>query len=309
MRGLRIYFTRVSDAKLYQPLPSIQLPGQQSLNWHKFESMNLEAEKYLRHYTGRWALIPEGEFFYTHSGLLQPVVFEGTKAIIKISKRKQEDRAAKLMLWWQGDGAAKVLRYEYPALLMERAAGNLSLSDMAANGADDEASIVISQVVEKLHSHEMKNLPELIPLSLWLKELATASEANGDLIRECYGISQALLLAPTESVVLHGDIHHKNILHSQMHGWVAIDPKGLLGDRAFDYANIFCNPDEQTALTPGRLARQTGIISRAAALDAGRLLKWVATWAACSAIWSMNDGQNPQPALGVAQLAMNELKK
>jgi streptomycin 6-kinase len=271
--------------------------------------MNLEAEKYLQHYTGLWALVPDGDFFYTHSGLLQPVIFEGKKAIIKISKRKQEDRAAKLMLWWQGNGAAKVLKYKDPALLMERAMGTLSLSDMAANGADDEASFILSQVAEKLHSHEMKNLPELIPLSLWLKALGSAADANGDLIKKCSGISHELLLASTESVVLHGDIHHKNILHSQVHGWVAIDPKGLLGDRAFDYANIFCNPDKQTALTPGRLARQIKIVSETAALDAGRLLKWVITWAACSAIWSMNDGQDPEPALGVAQLAMNELKK
>ncbi len=272
--------------------------------------MNLESEECLQYFIGTWALIPDGNFFHTHSSLLQPVIFEGIKAMIKISKHKEENRGAKLMVCWKGNGAAKVLKYEGPALLMERVVSpGVSLAEMAASGADDEASMIICEVAGRLHAHEMKHFPELIPLDLWLKDLRSGFDGYDELIGECSTIAEELLASSNESVVLHGDIHHKNILRSQMNEWVAIDPKGLLGERTFDYANIFCNPDEQTALAPGRLARQTGIISQAAVLDAGRLLKWVAAWAACSAIWSMNDGLNPLPALGVAKLALNELKK
>jgi hypothetical protein len=42
---------------------------------------------------------------------------------------------------------------------------------------------------------------------------------------------------------LHGDIHHDNILDFGRRGWLAIDPKRLFGERGFDYANLFCNPD------------------------------------------------------------------
>jgi streptomycin 6-kinase len=37
---------------------------------------------------------------------------------------------------------------------------------------------------------------------------------------------------------------------------LAIDPKRLVGERGFDYANIFCNPDRHTATSPQRLSRQ-----------------------------------------------------
>jgi len=53
-----------------------------------------------------------------------------------------------------------------------------------------------------------------------------------------------LLLADQHDVgVLHGDIHHGNILDFGPRGWLTIDPKGLIGERDFDYANLFCNPD------------------------------------------------------------------
>jgi aminoglycoside/hydroxyurea antibiotic resistance kinase len=42
--------------------------------------------------------------------------------------------------------------------------------------------------------------------------------------------------------VLHGDLHHGNVLDFGLRGWLAIDPKGLLGERGFDFANIFTNP-------------------------------------------------------------------
>jgi streptomycin 6-kinase len=56
-------------------------------------------------------------------------------------------------------------------------------------------------------------------------------------------VANVLLSSPQDEVVLHGDLHHGNILDFGTRGWLAIDPKGLLGERGFDYANIFTNPD------------------------------------------------------------------
>jgi streptomycin 6-kinase len=68
-------------------------------------------------------------------------------------------------------------------------------------------------------------------------------------------------------VVLHGDIHHGNILDAGQRGWLAIDPKGLIAERGFDFANMFCNPDLKTAVAPRRLARQASVVAEAADLD------------------------------------------
>ncbi|VVE53578.1 hypothetical protein PHO31112_04863 [Pandoraea horticolens] len=103
--------------------------------------------------------------------------------------------------------------------------------------------------------------------------------------------------------MLHGDIHHANVLDFGDRGWLAIDPKGLYGERGFDYANLFCNPDGETALTPGVFVRRVDIVTHAAALDRQRLLQWVLAWAGLSAVWRMEDGDDAQSALDVARLA------
>jgi streptomycin 6-kinase len=48
---------------------------------------------------------------------------------------------------------------------------------------------------------------------------------------------QMPLTAPREEGVLHGDLHHDNVLDFGRRGWLAIDPHGLFGERGFDYAN------------------------------------------------------------------------
>ena len=101
---------------------------------------------------------------------------------------------------------------------------------------------------------------------------------------------------------LHGDIHHDNILDFGARGWLAIDPKGLLGERSFDYANIFCNPRD-IATAPGRISRQASIVAEAAGLERPRLLQWVLAYAGLSAAWLLNDGEDAALPLAVAEAA------
>ena len=110
--------------------------------------------------------------------------------------------------------------------------------------------------------------------------------------------------------MLHGDIHHGNVLDGEERGWLAIDPKGLFGERGFDYANIFCNPDGSIALREGRLARQLEVVSEAASLERRRMLEWILAYAGLSAAWSLtSETEQPEVALGVAQIAAAELKR
>lgn len=107
--------------------------------------------------------------------------------------------------------------------------------------------------------------------------------------------------------MLHGDIHHDNILDFGPRGWLAIDPKRLIGERGFDYANLFCNPDHATAT--GRFARRVAVVTEAAGLERKRLLQWILAWAGLSAAWCLSDGGPPETALAVAALAAAELAR
>ncbi len=109
--------------------------------------------------------------------------------------------------------------------------------------------------------------------------------------------------------MLHGDIHHQNLLHSSSRSWLFIDPKGILGERGFDHANILCNPDLGTATVPGRLARQARVIADTANLDLERVLGWALAYAGLSAAWHLEDGEDglAHTTLDVARIAAAEL--
>jgi streptomycin 6-kinase len=99
----------------------------------------------------------------------------------------------------------------------------------------------------------------------------------------------------------------RHVLDFAARGWLAIDPKGLSGERGFDFANIFCNPDFALATATGRLARQASIVAKAAGMDRKRLLQWVLAYAGLSAAWFIDDGGDPGLPLAVAEAAAAEL--
>ena len=258
----------------------------------------------LAYYKETWHLHYDGEPCTTSSGLLQPVLFEGEECMLKIARRERDVRANELMIWWRGDGAAKVLMHDGLALLMERSKGAVSLVAMALNGQDSEASRIICGVAARLHKHPPPYPGSLLPLDFWFKALPLASAKYGSIFTECRVIADKLLDDLRDIVALHGDIHHGNILDFGERGWLAIDPKGLIGERGFDYANIFCNPDAAISTRPGRLVGQAVVVAETAGLDRIRLLQWIAAWAGLSAAWCISDREDPQKAMSIAKLAI-----
>ncbi len=192
-------------------------------------------------------LTADGSPFWTRSSFLQPVHYQGQAAMLKISIGADEIRGAQLMAWWDGDGAVKVLDYTDNALLLERALGNKSLVKMSYSGLDDQASKIICHVAARLHASRKQPLPDLMPLSICFEALMHTAVTHGGIFDKAASLARSLLIKPEEVVFLHGDLHHRNILDSGSQGWLAIDPKGFLGERGFDFANIFCNPDTNIA--------------------------------------------------------------
>ena len=220
--------------------------------------------------------------------------------MLKIAVESEEQLGGFLMSWWAGRGAAQVLAHEGPALLMERAENNVSLAHLARNGRDDDASRIICGAIAVLHKQIARPPFDLIPLTRWFEDLALAAARYGGILTTCAATARELLETPQEVVVLHGDVHHENILHFGSRGWLAIDPKRLIGERGFDYANLFCNPDAETATTAGRLARQVAVVVEAAGLERKRLLQWILAWAGLSAAWWLQDGESPASEFRVA---------
>ena len=260
-------------------------------------------------YLALWNLLPDGEPIVTHSSRLLPVRQNDVPAMLKIAMEPEEKFGGLLLAWWDGQGAARVLAQAGDALLLERAEGTRSLVEMVRNGQDDDATRILCRAVRVLHAPRDRPLPDCVPLSEWFRELAPIARTHGGILTRCDAMARELLAAPQEEVVLHGDIHHGNILDFGERGWLAIDPKRLYGERGFDYANIFCNPDRETAIAPGRLARQADIVAAESGMERKRLLQWILAWAGLSAAWYLGDNMDPGETLIVAEIAAAELQK
>jgi streptomycin 6-kinase len=254
-----------------------------------------------------WNLVPDGGPILTASGGVLPVVWHARPAMLKIATCDEERRGNALMTWWNGHGAAQVWLYDSDAVLLERAQPAPTLADYSASGHDDDALRIACDVVARLHAYRAPAPPALVPLRDWFGALLSYASKDRMLVHAA-AIARQLLAGPlVDEVVLHGDIHHGNVLYFGDRGWRAIDPKGLRGARAFDYANLFCNPTHDIAVDPARFERRVDVVADAAKLDRHTLLRWIVAWSGLSAVWLIEDDLPPDTRMQVAALAAHAL--
>jgi streptomycin 6-kinase len=259
-------------------------------------------------------LSADGAAFSTSTSHLYPVRFDGRPAMLKVVTHPDERNGAAALAWFAGHGAVEVLAVDGDALLMARAEGAMDLADSVGRGEDDAATRIICGVVRALHAPRASSPPAgLTPLTRRFRSLFSTAEAAG--ADEHYVAAAAtarrLLAEPLNTVVLHGDIHHENILRDPRGGWAAIDPKGLIGEATYDYANTLENPiaHKDVVLAPGRLRRQAEIIAETASLELRRLLEFTFAYAALSECWGVEDGNASCYALAVSKIAREELSR
>ncbi|MFJ6024090.1 aminoglycoside phosphotransferase family protein [Brevundimonas sp. NPDC092305] len=243
----------------------------------------------------RWSLTREGPEIRSHAGHLLPVRRGDEALMLKVSAEADEREAWRLLEWWDGDGAVRLLAHEGDAILMQRATGSRALADMARADRDNEVTAILCAALTALHRPRGAPPPAgLVPLEENFAQLWPAARTFGGSLAAAATTARRLLNDQQEVRPLHGDLHHDNVLDFGSQGWLAIDPKRLIGDRAFDYANIFTNPDlsdptRPVATRPGVFERRLEIVQALSGLKRERLLDWIVAWTALSAAWYLGD--------------------
>lgn len=240
-----------------------------------------------------WGLRPDGDLITTRSSWVLPVLCMTEPVMLKVARIADERAGYLLMTWWNGEGAAKVIEASDSALLMERAVGRVGLAEMSRSGRDDEACRILCRTGTQLHTPRLGHVPELHRLDDWFRPLFDTAEANSALLPAAI-LARELLRDQRDVCPLHGDLHHNNVLDFDGRGWLAIDPHGLLGERSFDFANIFTNPDLDdpawpVATLPERFEARLAIVTQETGIESSRVLKWIVAWTGLSAAWFLND--------------------
>lgn len=265
----------------------------------------------LERYLAAWQLsAPQPLATTATSHVYRVQTTEGYPAVLKLLTPvgvHDERAGATALAHFGGRGAVRLLRHDDSAQLLDEADGP-DLVAMVRRGADDRAARIIAQVLNKLHSAPADDPPAgLWTLRRRFQALFARAQQDDDdtLFTRGARVAEMLLRDARQVRVLHGDMHHENVLYSSARGWLALDPKGILGERTFDAANVLCNPPGMAALVEdeARLLRISRVLAAAMHLEYGRLLAFVYAYACLSACWSLEDGDDPGRAWRIAHLA------
>lgn len=256
----------------------------------------------------RWKLTLGPPFAAVRLNYVVPAWREnGTPCVFKVSRYVDETRneIAALQLW-DGDGAARLLEVDADlgALLIERVEPGTMLTEVAEK--DDAAATLIAADVARRLWRLAPESSGLRSLESWCDAYKRNREAllrgDGGFPPSVFQRADAMrrdLLASTETpTVLHGDLHHFNILRATRAPWLAIDPKGLVGDRCFDVCQFFRNPnDGPTEVNRRRL----DIFCSELGLDRERTKAWCYVHAILDACWDYEDGNDWRPKIAYAE--------
>lgn len=200
---------------------------------------------------------------------------------------------------FDGDGMVNLLdaNLSLGVLVLERLIPGHSLRNVDVG---DRAPLIAARVMNQLWKEppSIHGFPNLADWAVGLNRLKNRFGGGygpfpGRLVDGAEEIFSELLHSSTSQVLLHGDLHHDNILQGQRNLWLGIDPKGVIGDPTYEVGaflrNISCQGDEEDLL---RLLRRTiDQFCEYLELDRQRIIKWGFAQSVLSAWWSYEDNE------------------
>jgi streptomycin 6-kinase len=181
-------------------------------------------------------------------------------------------------------------------MVLERVEPGTMLDEM---GLDDEAATHVAAQMMHAFWRTPVRPDHLWPLETWARELLEYSPDRHphlpsipqDLIDRGVALGRDLLGSQRNITLLHGDLHHQNILWGGDRGWVTIDPKGLIGERGYEVATWMMNkwgfPLQPDFLEKAN--RRLDIFSEVLDEDRERLAQWSVFHSVLSLCWTLSD--------------------
>lgn len=250
-------------------------------------------------YEQRWSLAILPPFDLSYNYAAPAIRSDGTAVVFKAGVPNQElSSEVEALRLYNGRGICHLLEAN-PAdgvMLLERLQPGTTLSTVSN---DDEATLIAAAIMEQLWQPLPADHP-FRPLSDWTAGLTKIRQEFGgttgpfppELVETAEHLRTELLASPTETVLLHGDCHHWNILRAERQPWLAIDPKGVAGDPAYEISSFLYNrlPEPLNSPYAGRLiARRLDLFAERLHLDRPRLLAWGIVQSILSSWWTYED--------------------
>ena len=226
----------------------------------------------------------------------------GTEPVVLKVIRKEhseEWRCGEILDAFAGGATIRPIAYTAGAVLLPRLQPGHDLVALARHGRDDEATEIIASLIQQTKS-----------AGLGPPGTGSVDRLRGDFARFRHGgdgiipldyvdRAEALFddLCATQSNprLLHGDLHHYNVLFDEDLGWVVIDPWGVVGESEFELGPSLRNPIDAPELLqdPRNIERRLRVHVERLALNADRALKWAFATTVLAILWPVEDGFDP----------------
>lgn len=234
---------------------------------------------------------------------------DGTAAVLKVGiPDGHMDSEAAALRAFDGHGCVALLRSDAQrgALLLERAEPGATIEPLVP--VDDErATAVVADLLRELHaaplpSHGLPHVSgEADAFARHLARFPGDDPIPRRMVERASSLFRDLCASSPGDVVLHGDLHHANVLTATRRPWLAIDPHGLVGDPGYDTGQLLYNPahsaDRLAELAPARVEQ----LADALDLPVDRVRAWGYAVCVLSEVWSAGDGPIDGVPLQVAR--------
>jgi streptomycin 6-kinase len=217
--------------------------------------------------------------------------------VLKVLRQPGDEwRCGEVLDAFDGMGILRAYDYIEGAVLLERLSPGTSLASVALDSRDDEATEILADVIQRM-SHPRESLKMLVTVQDWglgfQRYLASGDrQIQGRLVEQGRALYYELCESQSDTRLLHGDLQHYNVLFDSDRGWLAIDPKGVVGEVEYEIGASLRNPYEEPELfaSPVTIERRLKIFEARLKIDSNRALAWGFAQAVLSAVWSVEDG-------------------
>lgn len=272
-----------------------ELRGQEGRDWVE------RLPDILKRYAEEWHLRIALPFSYQMYNYVTPVeTSDGSKAVLKIGFPTDEEfmTECKALQVFNGKGIAKLIQADLPnaVMLIER----LEPGGHLINVQDDEERTRIAANVMKKLSKKPPSDNNFPTVRDWFGGFARYRTRVGQkdgpipkaLVDKAERTFEDLIASSGEQVILHGDLHYYNIISAQREPWLAIDPKGVIGEREYETGALIRNPLPELLDEPNPrqvLENRIDRLSRELGFDKKRIRSWGFAQAVLAAIWESED--------------------
>ena len=242
---------------------------------------------------------------------------DGRAVVLKVIRKEngEEWRCGEVLNAFRGEGMIRPIEYTAGAVLLPRLEPGHDLTSLCLEGRDDEAAEVIASLLQRLSSAPA-HLAGVRPVDRLQPEFAQfRAGAKGFIPANYVDRAEPLfaeLCATQRNVrVLHGDLHHYNVLFDDAAGWVVIDPWGVIGEVEFEVGASLRNPiDVPHLLTDSKVVeRRLKTYESRLKLDAHRALRWAFATTVLAILWPPDEstGMDLRAPFARAARSMHDL--